>query len=177
MSKTFFVSIIIIGSLIIIGILTYGNLSGIPKMPAVENQTNNNSATSTPETDINTNTNVSTTTSTTTPETIDTTASTTPNNNPAGDIVSLKEVKYTNAGFSPSTLTINKGESVIFTNDSSGSMWIASDPHPSHTAYPEFDQLESVAQGGSYTFVFQKTGTWGYHNHVNSGRTGTIIVK
>lgn len=87
-------------------------------------------------------------------------------------------VVYSDSGFSPDSVTIKKGESVTFENQSSGGMDVASNPHPTHTDYPEFDQGKSSQSGNStYTFTFDKVGTWGYHNHFNPGARGTVIVQ
>lgn len=86
------------------------------------------------------------------------------------------EVTYTTAGFSPSTITIKKGDTVKFINNTSSGIKPASNPHPVHTDYPEFVSPDDIAQGGSWSFTFTKVGTWGYHNHRNESKTGTIIV-
>ena len=102
-----------------------------------------------------------------------------------------KEVIYTNAGFSPSTLTIKAGETVTFKNQSSFGMWVGSAMHPNHAAYsgtslqqhcPDtsniaFDQCQSGAPGTSWSFTFTKKGTWGYHNHSSANHFGKIIVE
>jgi len=96
-------------------------------------------------------------------------------------------VTYNGSSFSPSTVTIAKGGTVTFTSTGSN-MWVASDPHPTHQGYsgttrsqhcPDtagtaFDQC---APGGSYSFTFQKTGSWGYHDHLNDNVGGTVIVQ
>lgn len=86
-------------------------------------------------------------------------------------------VNYTNSGFSPSTITIKKGDTVVFVNQSSGSMWVASNPHPTHTDYPAFDEKAAVSSGSSWSFTFDKTGSWGYHNHKDPSSLGTIVVE
>lgn len=86
-------------------------------------------------------------------------------------------VTYTNDGYSPKTLTIKAGDTVTFNNEGSPSMWVASAQHPTHQAYPEFDQLEATGAGTSYEFTFDKTGDWKYHNHVRPNHFGTIIVE
>ena len=100
-------------------------------------------------------------------------------------------VTYRDDGFSPATVTIAKGDTVTFANQSGGQMWVASGPHPAHTNYSDttreqhcpdtadtsFDQCTAVAAGQSYSFTFQKTGTWKYHNHVGAGDFGTIVVQ
>lgn len=96
---------------------------------------------------------------------------------PAPAAAGIMEVDYTNDGFSPATVTIKKGGMVKFVNKTSGPMSVASNPHPTHTDYPGFDQWKSDAKGtAEYSFTFDKVGTWGYHNHFNSSDTGTVIV-
>ena len=87
-------------------------------------------------------------------------------------------VTYTDSGFSPKTLILAKGGTVTFTNKSSQNMWVASDPHPTHTGYSAFDAKKSVAPGAVYVFTFDKVGSWNYHNHVSSPQhNGTVIVQ
>lgn len=86
-------------------------------------------------------------------------------------------VTYTGNGFSPSELTVAKGTTVTFKNDSSGVMWVASDPHPQHTNYPEFDSGKYLQPGESYSFTFEQTGSWGFHHHAKPAHIGTIIVE
>jgi plastocyanin len=100
-------------------------------------------------------------------------------------------VSYTDSGYSPSTITIKKGETVTFKNESSRSMWPASAVHPSHRVYsgtsleehcPDtagtaFDACKGYSPGQSWSFKFDKVGTWKYHDHLNPSATGTIIVE
>lgn len=99
-------------------------------------------------------------------------------------------VYLTSSGFQPSELTIQQGETVTWVNNASQPMWIASDRHPTHTNYagssisehcsngestgPVFDQCSA---GERYSFTFEQTGEWSYHNHENAGQTGTVIVE
>ncbi|MBX4191690.1 MAG: cupredoxin domain-containing protein [Candidatus Doudnabacteria bacterium] len=85
-------------------------------------------------------------------------------------------VAYTASGFSPNNFTIKKGTKVTFVNNSSSSMWPASAPHPSHTDYPGFDPKKAIAVGSSWSFTFDKVGTWGYHDHLNPTKFGKIVV-
>ena len=94
-------------------------------------------------------------------------------------------VSYTDSGFSPSTITITLGTTVKFQNNASVAMRVSSNPHPVHTSYPTtggcvgstFDSCANIAPGSSWSFTFDKAGTWGYHNHLNPGETGTVIVQ
>lgn len=99
-------------------------------------------------------------------------------------------VIYGDQGFSPKNITVSLGTTVTFVNQSLGNMWVASAAHPTHTAYsgtsagehcPDtanvaFDECAAVAPGNSYSFTFNKEGTWKYHNHIDASTFGTIIV-
>ena len=63
-----------------------------------------------------------------------------------------------------------------FPGGSGAKVWIASDPHPVHTAYPGFDSHTDIGAGESFSFTFDKVGSWGYHNHLNSTVRGTVVV-
>jgi plastocyanin len=89
----------------------------------------------------------------------------------------VKEIKITANGFSPSTIEIRKGDYVQFTNSDSARHWPASDPHPAHTGLAGFDAKKGLSQGETYRYQFNKTGTFGFHDHMNSSLDGTVIVK
>jgi plastocyanin len=87
------------------------------------------------------------------------------------------EVAYQTGGFSPAELRVKVGTKVTFRNDSQQQLWIATDPHPAHTEYPEFNSERGIGPGQTYSFTFTRAGNWGYHNNLNSFHTGTIIVE
>ena len=86
-------------------------------------------------------------------------------------------VTLTDKGFSPKTITVKKGTTVTFANEGTGTMWVASAPHPTHSTYPELDQKTAVGTGEMYQFTFDKVGSWKYHNHMNAADNGTIVVE
>lgn len=86
-------------------------------------------------------------------------------------------VMYWNSCFSPGTITIKRGDIVTFKNDSTHDMWPASDSHPSHSIYPEFDAKTSLGKNASYSVYFGTPGTWNYHDHNRPKCAGTVIVK
>jgi len=86
-------------------------------------------------------------------------------------------VTYTDDGFSPSSTSIELGETVTFRNESSRDMWVASAPHPQHTDHPEFDMKESEPNGGTYSFTFDKAGEWKFHNHLFPSHFGSVNVR
>ena len=120
----------------------------------------------------------------------ETASSTAPNPN---ELPLPHHVAYTDSGFSPSTLTIKKGETVLWQNQTSKhkNMWVASAMHPTHRIYPEtdiakcgtknaegmFDECTGVSVKETWSFTFNETGTWKYHNHLNPSHFGSITVE
>ncbi len=78
--------------------------------------------------------------------------------------------------FSPSTLTIKAGTAVTWTTLDSAPHQIASDPHPAHTDLPGLIS-GTLEEGQSYSFAFDRAGTFGYHCHLHPNMKGTIIVE
>lgn len=106
-------------------------------------------------------------------------------------IAEEKIVIYGDSGYSPPTLSVKKGETVTFKNQSSRSMWPASAMHPSHRVYsgtslgehcPDtggnaFDACKGFLPGEAWSFKFSKTGVWKYHDHLSPGNFGAIAVE
>lgn len=100
-------------------------------------------------------------------------------------------VNRTSAGFTPSTVTIKKGDTVEFINQTEADIWPASNAHPSHTNYPgsglakcdtgdaqaNFDACKKVGAGESWEFTFAEVGTWKYHDHFSPSKEGTVVVE
>ncbi|MBI2598990.1 cupredoxin domain-containing protein [Candidatus Curtissbacteria bacterium] len=85
-------------------------------------------------------------------------------------------VTFSDNGFAPSTLNVKVGQKVVFENASSSTLEVNSAPHPTHTLYQELN-IGKVAGGASGSTSFAKAGTYKYHNHLNAGQNGTIVVK
>ena len=94
----------------------------------------------------------------------------------APDIV-VHEITFSGTAYSPKTLTIKQGDIVVFTNNGSKDFWPASDNHPSHTVYPEFDAKSGIDAGKTFQFKFAKKGSWKFHDHLTPSATGTITVE
>lgn len=86
-------------------------------------------------------------------------------------------VILTEKGFSPETINIRKGESVKFETKRGKLFWPASDLHPTHDIYPGFDPRQPIEHTSSWTFKFEKSGEWSYHDHLAPFYTGTIKVR
>lgn len=85
-------------------------------------------------------------------------------------------ITYNGSLFSPSQVTVNKDGTVTIKNDSSETIDIESVPHPIHTDNLQLN-LGEIEAGASKSFTLSKTGSWGYHNHLNETQTGTIVVR
>lgn len=106
---------------------------------------------------------------------VNTTTNTTPQNN--NQTSKTVNITITANGFNSSSVTIQKGDTVKFTNSDTSPHWPASNPHPSHTGYPGFDSLHPVAPGQSYSFKFERIGTFGFHDHLDPSLGGTVTVQ
>ena len=85
-------------------------------------------------------------------------------------------ITYSSSGFSPSTTTVKSGDVVAIKNTSSDELQLDSDPHPVHTDDTELN-VGTVNAGQTVTFTVTTKGTHGFHNHLNPGNTGTLIVQ
>ena len=85
-------------------------------------------------------------------------------------------IYFESVGFNPKILHIKKGDLVIFKTKLEKDFWPASDLHPTHKIYPEFDPQKPVKPEESWGFRFEKEGAWEYHNHLDSEYKGTIVV-
>lgn len=97
-------------------------------------------------------------------------------------------VMYDGNSFSPATISIQKGGTVTF-ESTGGSMWVASAQHPDHLVYNGTSRSEhcvsdysgaepfdQCAPGTTYSFTFDKVGTWKYHDHMNASAFGSVTV-
>lgn len=85
-------------------------------------------------------------------------------------------IEMTTNGFVPQEVTIDESSTIIFINKDSVAHWPASDIHPTHEIYPEFDPKKGIEQGKSWTFKFTRVGEWGLHDHLFPHFRGKITV-
>lgn len=82
----------------------------------------------------------------------------------------------TKQGFVPQSVHIKKGDTIRFVNETGTPFWPASNSHPSHGTYSEFDPQKPIPADGSWSFTFNRVGSWGFHDHMAAGVQGTIVV-
>lgn len=94
-------------------------------------------------------------------------------------------------GFEPNVVIVKPHNEVVFENVGREGHWPASNNHPTHTLYggtsldehcgnepsATFDSYGPIPAGESWSFVFEKIGTFGYHDHLWPHFAGEIIVK
>jgi len=82
------------------------------------------------------------------------------------------QVSIQNMLFTPSQVTIAKGGSVTWTNNDSITHTVVDDL--SNVGGPNSGD---IAPGQSYSFTFNKTGSFQYHCSLHPSMRGTIVVK
>ena len=95
-------------------------------------------------------------------------------------------VSYTDDGFEPSTATVRVGDTVRFTNNSSGELWVSAAAVEGGTVYPRggdvcgqsaFDSCVRLQPKEFWEFTFEKAGTWGYKNVARAEHEGNIVAQ
>jgi plastocyanin len=79
-------------------------------------------------------------------------------------------------GYEPRDITISAGDSIEFSTTGDKPYWPASNVHPTHRIYPDFDPKEPIQPGNKWQFTFGREGEWRYHDHLAPFHTGVITV-
>lgn len=82
----------------------------------------------------------------------------------AGPVI---EIVMANNSYSQNELNIKKGQTVKFINNGIDDYWPASNIHPDHAVYPEFDPERPIKPGESWSFKFGRAGKWYFHDHIH----------
>jgi plastocyanin len=105
------------------------------------------------------------------------TATTTANVIPTKNVIPA-QVSITNAGFVPSRITVKVGNVVTWTNSDTALHWVASDPYPTDNTLADFNAEQGLSQNDNFSFVFNKVGTYTYHDNLNPYTIkGTVVVE
>jgi len=84
-------------------------------------------------------------------------------------------IVFKDGSFEPSNLTVKKGTTITVKNESDRDIQFSSADHPTHTIQSELN-MRALSPGESDSFTITKTGTWGYHDHLDASKTGEIAV-
>ena len=87
-----------------------------------------------------------------------------------------KVIEMTPEGFVPQEATIDVNSSVIFVNKDKEARWPASNTHPTHELYPQFDPKHGIKPEESWAFKPTKTGVWKFHDHLFPHYRGVLTV-
>ncbi len=85
-------------------------------------------------------------------------------------------ITITSTGFEPQTLTVDQNTTLTFLNKDTVDHWPASDFHPTHDIYPEFDPQKPIKPSEFWIFKPQKIGTFKYHDHLFPHQRATLII-
>ncbi|MBL8159288.1 cupredoxin domain-containing protein [Candidatus Saccharibacteria bacterium] len=97
-------------------------------------------------------------------------------NNVANEAIPASVV-VTGSGFTPAVVKVKAGDSVTWVNKDSTPHQIVS-LEPNNTSVAAFDSRETLGQGDSYTYTFEKAGTFTYGDKVEPTLyKGTVIVE
>src|SRR3989344_2679487 len=86
-------------------------------------------------------------------------------------------IKMTPNGFEPQELMTDTNSVVMFVNRDTTPRWPASNIHPTHELYSEFDPKAPVEVGASWAFKPKKAGIFKFHDHLNPHFRGTLTVN
>lgn len=85
-------------------------------------------------------------------------------------------VVLTKDGFSSSSLTIKLGDTITFSTTAGREFWPASNLHPTHEIYAAFDPKLPIGPDKTWSFTFNKEGSWKFHDHLAPMFSGEITV-
>jgi plastocyanin len=86
-------------------------------------------------------------------------------------------VHITSQGFQPATLVVKPGTRVIWTSDDSqATHLVASNPYPADNTLPSLKSAQ-LGNGAQFSYTFNHTGSYSYHDDLNPTTNGTIKVQ
>ncbi|HEX8763469.1 MAG TPA: cupredoxin domain-containing protein [Candidatus Saccharimonadales bacterium] len=91
---------------------------------------------------------------------------------------SVATVEITETGFNPLVIKVKKGDRIQWVNKDSRLHQPAADPHPTSSSLPSLKSNEAILKDETYTAVFEKSGTFTYHDFLDPlNYQATIIVE
>ncbi len=77
-------------------------------------------------------------------------------------------VSMANLAFSPTSLTVARGTTVVWTNNDATTHTVTSDTGLFGSG--------NIAPGGTFSYTFNSAGTYAYHCALHANMTGTVVV-
>lgn len=97
----------------------------------------------------------------------DTNPASTPNSSPTAN---THAIEISGFAFSPSVLTIKKGDTVVWTNQDSAAHVLSSDSGSEISS-------GSLSKGGTYSHTFASAGVFAYHCTIHPSMKAKVIVE
>lgn len=88
----------------------------------------------------------------------------------------VQVIKMVPGAFDPQEITVDENSTIIFKNDDTVPRWPASNIHPTHDLYPEFDPKKPINPGESWAFDPKMAGDWKIHDHLLPHIRGKVTV-
>ena len=85
-------------------------------------------------------------------------------------------IEMTPEGFTPREVAVDAETIINFVNKDTVDRWPASNVHPTHDIYPEFDPKRPIPSGDFWIFKPKRAGTFKYHDHLLPHQRGTLSV-
>lgn len=105
-----------------------------------------------------------------------TTSSQTQNTGQSPGQSSASTITFDGTMFSPASITVKSGSTITIKNTSSQDLQMDSNPHPVHTDDTDLN-VGLVSAGHAQSFTVTKTGTFGYHDHLDPSIQGKITIQ
>jgi plastocyanin len=86
-------------------------------------------------------------------------------------------ISMQSSGFEPHNVDLQMGETICWINRDVDAHWPASNIHPTHGIYPEFDPKRPIAAGQEWCMTFVRQGIWTFHDHLHPDNSGIIRVN
>lgn len=85
-------------------------------------------------------------------------------------------ISIISSGVSPANVSVKKGQIVVWKNDDKVAHQIAADPYPTNTSLPELGRGEVLQPGDTFSFIYEKSGTFTYHDNLNPYTIKGVVV-
>jgi len=86
-------------------------------------------------------------------------------------------VSITKTGFVPATITVQRGQAVTWTNNDTAQHQPISDTAQATGSDPYISANKALNTNDTYTYFFNKAGSYSYHDKTNPVLQGVVIVK